>query len=111
MCFGIPTGGEAMKKIQMLLANLCYVIGVFASIYVGGWLMLILPIQEVLMAFDKGTLTFAMLAVNILKIALSTTFAGFVWTIGYIGYNYFRGTDDPDWSQKKDTENHEKEKS
>jgi hypothetical protein len=28
---------------------------------------------------------------------LSTTFAGLVWCIGYIGYNYFGAQDDPDW--------------
>ena len=34
---------------------------------------------------------------SIIKIAFSTTFGGLVWCIGYIGYNHFKGTEDPDW--------------
>jgi hypothetical protein len=33
------------------------------------------------------------------KILLSTTFAGLVWCIGYIGCNYFKGEEDPDWGE------------
>lgn len=86
-----------IKKGKMILATACYLAGVFASIYVGGWLMLIVPIQELMSAFSAETITWNFVVVCILKILFSTTFAGLVWCIGYIGYNYFRGTDDPDW--------------
>lgn len=89
-----------MKRLRMLLANICYVAGVFASVYVGGWLMLIVPVGELFSALREGELTVTMLGADIIKIALSTTFAGLVWTIGYIGYNHFRGTEDPKWDQE-----------
>lgn len=85
------------KKWSKILGVICYALGVFCALYVGGWLMLIKPIQVLLAAFSGGTLTFTLLIYNIIIIALSTTFAGLVWCIGYIGYNFFKGTDDPDW--------------
>ena len=34
---------------------------------------------------------------RIVKILFSTTMAGLIWCIGYIAYNHFKGTQDPDW--------------
>lgn len=85
------------KKGSYLLAVLCYALGILASIYVGAWLMLIQPIHQLLSAFSSNELTFMLLVICIIKIALSTTFAGFVWCIGYIGYNHFKGKEDPEW--------------
>lgn len=85
------------KKWSRLLGTVCYALGIFCSLYVGGYLMLIKPIEELLYAFSADTLTFSLLIHNIIIIALSTTFAGFVWCIGYIGYNFFKGNEDPDW--------------
>lgn len=79
------------EKWNMLLAMICYAAGVFASIYVGAWLMLIKPIHELFTAFSADSLTFSFLVVCIVKIAFSSTFAGLVWCIGYIGYNHFKG--------------------
>ena len=79
------------------MGMICYIMGVFCSLYVGGWMLLIQPIRKLLDAFSAGTLTFTMLVASIIQIALSTTFAGLVWCIGYIGYNFFKGTEDPDW--------------
>lgn len=86
------------KKWSMILGVICYALGIFCSIYVGGWLMLIKPIQGLLTAYTMKTLTFTFLLKSIVKIAFSSTFGGLVWCIGYIGYNFFRGTDDPDWN-------------
>ena len=86
-----------MKKWSKLLGVICYALGVFCSLYVGGYLMLIKTVREMIYAFSADSLTFSLLIYNIIVIALSTTFAGFVWCIGYIGYNFFKGTDDPDW--------------
>ena len=38
-----------------------------------------------------------LLAVCVVKILFSTTMAGLIWCIGYIAYNHFKGTQDPDW--------------
>ena len=86
------------KKWSMVLGVICYTLGIFCSIYVGGWLMLIKPIRGLLLAYTMKTLTFRFLVTSIIKIAFSTTFGGLVWCIGYIGYNFFRGTEDPDWN-------------
>ena len=35
------------------------------------------------------------------KMIVSTTVAGLIWCIGYIAYNHFKGTEDPDWDELK----------
>lgn len=87
------------KKWNALLGAICYTLGVFSAIYVGGWLMLIVPIKTLMAALTGGVLTIKLLTKCILLIAFSSTFGGLVWCIGYIGYNHFRGTDDPDWNE------------
>lgn len=85
------------KKCNKILGMLCYAAGIFFALYVGGWLMLIKPIHTIMIAFGAGSLTLSLLLKSIIKIAFSTTFGGLVWCIGYIGYNHFKGTEDPDW--------------
>lgn len=77
------------KKCNKLLGLLCYALGILAALYVGGYLMLII---------GNDMLTLPLLLKSIIKIAFSTTFAGLVWCIGYIGYNFFKGNEDPDWA-------------
>ena len=87
------------KKVSHILGVLCYALGIFFALYVGGWLMLIKPIHVRLWKlFSNDSLTLTLLLKSIIKIAFSTTFAGLVWCIGYIGYNHFKGTEDPDWA-------------
>jgi hypothetical protein len=74
------------KKVQMLLGGACYVLGLAAAIYIGGVLMLLHPVGELYNAYCMGTLTVF-------------SVAGLVWCIGYIGYNHFKGTEDPDWDE------------
>lgn len=87
------------KKWNLLLGIICYTLGVFLTIYIGGWVMLIQPIRLLLTAFSAKALTFRMLVNCIIKIALSTTVGGFLWCLGYTGFNYFRGTEEPDWEK------------
>lgn len=102
------------KKVSQILGVLCYALGIFFALYVGGWLMLIKPIHMLMDAFANNSLTLSLLLKSIIKIAFSTTFAGLVWCIGYIGYNHFKGTEDPDWAaieerwRAKHTSNEEK---
>ena len=86
------------KKCDKLLGILCYALGILAALYVGGYLMLIKPIHVIIIAFGNDMLTLPLLLKSIIKIAFSTTFAGLVWCIGYIGYNLFKGNEDPDWA-------------
>jgi hypothetical protein len=87
------------KIVQMLLGGACYVLGLAAAIYIGGVLMLLEPIEVLYHAYCIGTLTLMLVVVNGIKILLSTTIGGFVWCLGYIGYNHFKGTEDPDWDE------------
>lgn len=85
------------KKFQMLAALICYILGVVGAFYVGGWLMLVQPLQTLYISFVNRTLTLPLILVCGIKILLSATMAGLVWCIGYIGCNHFKGTEDPDW--------------
>lgn len=86
------------------MASICYVLGIVGFLYVAGYMLMIQPIQELLNAFTTNTLTLNQLIINILKIALSTTIGGFVWCVGYIGFNHFKGTEDPNWDEKNPKE-------
>lgn len=92
------------KNVQMLLGFLCYVLGVVLSIYVGGIMMLLHPLQTIYGSLSCGIWDWYLLAVCGAKILLSTTVAGFVWCTGYIGWNYFKGTEDPDWESMEQIE-------
>jgi hypothetical protein len=83
----------------MMLGGACYVLGLAAAIYIGGVLMLLEPIGALYRAYCQGALTVTVVVVNGIKILLSTTIGGFVWCLGYIGYNHFKGTEDPDWDE------------
>lgn len=85
------------KKFQMFMAMVCYAFGIVSSVYVGGWMMLILPVQRLLGAYSAGMLSLSLVIVSAIKIFLSLTVAGFFWCVGYVGYNHFIGTEDPDW--------------
>lgn len=82
------------KMLNAVLSIVCYFAGVVAAVYCGGYLMLLCPIKDLLYSFQTNTMTAHLLVVCIIKIALSTTVAGLVWCIGYIGYNHFIGTED-----------------
>lgn len=86
------------KKINQWLALLCNVLGTLAAVYVGGWMMFLRPIHTLYTAFLGHEMTIQLVLTCGVKILLSTTFAGLVWCIGYIGSNFFKGDEDPDWN-------------
>ena len=45
------------KKVSHILGVLCYALGIFFALYVGGWLMLIKPIHMLMDAFSNDSLT------------------------------------------------------
>ena len=88
-----------MRKRAKIRGTICYVLGIIGCVFVAGYLLLICPIHELVNAFIDDVLTFSILIKCIVKIALSTTVGGFVWCLGYAGYNYFQGTEDIDWDE------------
>ena len=45
------------KKCNAMLGAFCYAAGVFCALYVGGWLMLLVPIKTLLAAFSASALS------------------------------------------------------
>lgn len=76
------------RNMRIILAVLVYGIGLVASVYVGGWVMIIKPVKGAIVAHAMGTLTFYQLVITILKCICSTTVAGFIWILGYIASNH-----------------------
>ena len=87
------------KRINITLGFACYMIGGIASLYIGGWLMVVLPVKDMVNSFINHNLSAYLVFVDCIKIFFSSTLAGFVWCLGYIIYNYFKGTEDPDWEE------------
>ena len=67
--------------------------------YFGLWKMLLHPVLMMAAGFSAGTLTPHLVIACLIKILFSTTLTGLIWCIGYIGYNHFKGNEDPDWDQ------------
>ncbi|MDE6904311.1 MAG: hypothetical protein K2P76_05165 [Lachnospiraceae bacterium] len=76
------------RNIRLFLAVVVYAIGLLASIYIGGWVMIIKPVKGAIAAHALGTLTFYQLVVTVVKCFCSTTVAGFIWVLGYIASNH-----------------------
>lgn len=76
------------RNIKIFLAAVVYLIGLAASAYVGGWVMIIQPIRGTIAAYTLGTLTISQLFVAGIKCFCSLTVAGLIWCIGYIASNH-----------------------
>lgn len=101
------------KHISMACAIICYAIGVVCSVYFGLWKMLLHPVLMIAGAFASGSLTLNLVIACAIKMLFSTTLTGLIWCVGYIGYNYFKGTEDPDWdtlNQLRDSNDYEEER-
>lgn len=76
------------RNIRLIIAVVIYTIGFLASIYVGGWIMILKPVKGALASYFVGTLTFHQLFITLIKCLCSTTVAGFIWIVGYIASNH-----------------------
>ena len=85
------------KQIKSVLGLICYGFGIVFATYVGLWQMICRPLGAIYFAFVNGELTLSLIIACAIKILFSTTLSGLIWCIGYIGYNHFKGTEDPDW--------------
>lgn len=87
------------KKLQLFIGLLCYIVGIIISIYIGGVVMILHPVQSLYIGFLERSLDLRLIFVCGMKILLSTTIAGLIWCVGYIVLNYCKGTEDPDWDE------------
>ena len=76
------------RNLRILLSVAVYFFGSAASVYVGGWVMLLKPIRGTIAAYTLGTLALSQLIVTIIKCISSLTVAGFIWCVGYIASNH-----------------------
>ncbi len=75
------------RNIRIILSIAVFLFGISVAIYVGGWLMLVKPIRNTILAYTMGNLTIPQLVVNVIKCICSLTVAGFIWSLGYIASN------------------------
>ncbi len=76
------------RNFRILVSVAVYFFGFAASVYVGGWVMLLKPIRGTIAAYSLGTLTLSQLIVAVIKCISSLTVAGFIWCVGYIASNH-----------------------
>lgn len=79
------------RYMRVAAGMACYLVGTILALYVGGWMMIFKPLEGTVMAYMAGTLTFKGVAVTLLKVILSTTAAGAIWSSGYILKQKFIG--------------------
>ncbi len=76
------------RNIRIVLSVSIYLLGLAASIYVGGWVMLLKPVKETITAYALGALTMPQLVISVLKCICSMTVAGLIWCLGYMASNH-----------------------
>ena len=73
-----------MKNVKVVIGIISLIVGIFGSLYVGGWCMFIQPIIEVCKAFDAGTITGLMVGVTVLKCIFASFVGSVIFILGYL---------------------------
>lgn len=81
----------SMQYAKLMAGGMCSLIGTILAIYVGGWLMILVPIKETFTAFLLGELTKKLIILSTLKCALSLTTGSAIWCGGYVLKNKIIG--------------------
>lgn len=76
------------RNFRIALSIAIYLFGVGLAIYVGGWMLIVKPVKNTIVAYTMGNLTIQQLIINVIKCICSLTVAGFIWSLGYIASNY-----------------------
>lgn len=74
----------SFQNARVMAGGMVTLLATIIAIYIGGWLMLLVPLKQTLEAFFAGMLTRQMLFATALKCAFSLTTGGAVWCAGYI---------------------------
>jgi len=88
---------QKVPKRHRKTAITFYILGTIAALYVGVFLLIVKPVYDLYIGITTGLLSFHYIFPILIKILLSGTVGGFVWCIGYVMFNHFMGTEDPDW--------------
>ncbi|MCI8490560.1 MAG: hypothetical protein HFJ04_10060 [Lachnospiraceae bacterium] len=76
------------RNVRIILSTAIYFLGLAVAIYIGGWVMLIKPVKQTIVAYTLGTLTLPQLIIAVIKCISSLTVAGLIWCLGYIASNH-----------------------
>ncbi len=76
------------RNFRIILATAIYILGLVVSVYVGGWVLLLKPVKEMIAAYTLGTLTLPQLVISVAKCISSMTVAGLIWCMGYMASNH-----------------------
>ncbi|MFV0464655.1 MAG: hypothetical protein ACK5ML_01170 [Lachnospiraceae bacterium] len=72
------------RMIRIIAASLIYSLGYILAAYVGGYIMIFQPINDIIQSAAFGSLTMGHVFISIAKIVLSATVAGAIWCIMYM---------------------------
>lgn len=75
---------------KVLIAALCYVLGVIGWCYVGGYMILTKPVKNLIVAYCAGSLTLRKIIAALIQGFIYLSLAGAVWCVGYILSNHFK---------------------
>lgn len=87
----LQNGKSNVQYARQIAGGMCFLIGTLLAIYVGGWLMIVAPLKELLNAFLLGKLTKELIVISTIKCALSLTAGSAIWCGGYILRNKMIG--------------------
>ena len=77
-------------KWRLVVALVCYALGVLGWCYVGCWMILTHPLKGLVLAHIAGELSLGKLVVALVQGFIYLSLGGAVWCVGYILSNYFR---------------------
>ena len=76
------------RNIRIILSAVIYLLGLAVAVYIGGWVMLLKPVKQMIAAYTLGTLSLPQLIIAVIKCISSMTVAGLIWCLGYIASNH-----------------------
>ena len=93
--------GKKQSNVNHMLRNFIrrcfYLLGTFLALYIGGWLMMVHPLQDIYEGWCEGVLSVRRVVVDAIKCLFAGTVGGTLWSVGYIVGNCFREYDEDGW--------------
>lgn len=79
------------KRFRFVLAWAIKIIGTFLALFIGVYVLFIIPILELINSLSAGTLTKTLLLVCIVKVFFASTVGGFIWCLFDIISSHIKG--------------------
>lgn len=72
------------RYMRLMAGGAFSLLGTLLAIYIGGWIMILKPIQGTVGAFMTGGLTVSDVVGTLVKVVCAMPVAGAIWCCGYI---------------------------